>query len=241
MIQVRQLTKSFGAVTAVRQLSLDAPDGAITGFLGANGAGKTTTLRTIAGVLKPDTGTIHIGGAAADGLGPSQSLGALLDHHGLYGRLTAREHFTFFGRLRGLAGDQLAERVEETLSTLRLTSVADRWTSGFSQGERMKVALGCALIHRPAHLLLDEPTNGLDVPTVRALRLLLKDLRDSGVCILFSSHVLSEIEGLCDRVIIVANGRVVAEGTVDEVRDRVDAAGLEDAFVKLTTAGECGC
>jgi sodium transport system ATP-binding protein len=238
MIQVRQLTKSFGSVTAVSHLSFDAPDGVITGFLGANGAGKTTTLRTIAGVLKPDAGTIGIGGSERNRLGPHRSLGALLDHHGLYGRLTAREHFIFFGRLRGLAGALLTDRVEQILSTLRLTSVADRRTSGFSQGERMKVALGCALIHQPAHLLLDEPTNGLDVPTVRALRLLLKELKDSGVCILLSSHVLSEIEGLCDRVVIIANGRVVAEGTVDEVRDRVNAAGLEDAFVQLTTAGE---
>jgi sodium transport system ATP-binding protein len=240
MIHVRQLTKSFGAITAVSHLSFDAPDGAITGFLGVNGAGKTTTLRTIAGVLKPDAGTIRVGGAEPHSLGAHQSLGALLDHHGLYGRLTAREHFTFFGRLRGLAGSYLADRVQQILATLRLTAVADRRTSGFSQGERMKVALGCALLHQPSHLLLDEPTNGLDVPSVRALRLLLKELRDSGVCILFSSHVLSEIEGLCDRVVIVAHGRAVAEGTVDEVRDRADAAGLEDAFVTLTAAGECG-
>jgi sodium transport system ATP-binding protein len=241
MIQVRQLTKSFGSVTAVSQLSFDAPDGEITGFLGANGAGKTTTLRTIAGVLKPDAGTICIGGPEPSAPGPHQSLGALLDHHGLYGRLTAREHLTFFGRLRGLAGAHLTDRIAEILSTLRLASIADRRTSGFSQGERMKVALGCALIHQPAHLLLDEPTNGLDVPTVRALRLWLKELRARGICILFSSHVLSEIEGLCDRVVIVSRGRVVAEGTVDEVRDRADAAGLEDAFVKLTMAGEHEC
>ena len=233
MIHVRQLTKSFGSITAVSDLSFDAPDGAITGFLGANGAGKTTTLRAIAGVLKPDAGTLRIE--------PRPSLGALLDQHGLYGRLTAREHLIFFGRLRGLAGRHLTDRVAQTVDMLRLTTIADRQTSGFSQGERMKVALGCALVHEPAHLVLDEPTNGLDVPTVRALRLLLRELRDRGVCILFSSHVLSEIEGLCDRVVIIATGRVVAQGTVDDVRDCVDAVGLEDAFVRLTTAADQRC
>jgi sodium transport system ATP-binding protein len=187
MIQVRQLTKSFGAITAVNNVSFEAPDGAITGFLGANGAGKTTTLRAISGLLKPDAGTIRCG----------------------------------FGRLRGLTGADLARRVEQILSRLELVNVADRRTNGFSQGERMKVSLGCVLIHEPSHLLLDEPTNGLDVPTVRALRLLLKDLRDRGTCILFSSHVLSEIEGLCDRVVIVAKGRLVAEGTLDELRGHV--------------------
>jgi sodium transport system ATP-binding protein len=239
MIQVRQLYKSFGSTTAVRHLSFDAPDAAITGFLGANGAGKTTTLRAIAGVLKSDAGAILIGRQARSGLVAGATLGALLDHHGLYDRLTVREHLLYFGRLRSVAARDLARRVENMLSTLGLAAVADRRTSGLSQGERMKTSLGCALIHEPGHVLLDEPTNGLDVPTVRALRVLLKDLRDRGTCILLSSHVLGEIEGLCDRVVIIAKGCLVADGAVDEVRARADAAGLEEAFVKLTgSAGE---
>jgi sodium transport system ATP-binding protein len=238
MIQVRHLTKSFGAVTAVSYLSFDAPDGAITGFLGANGAGKTTTLRAIAGVLKPDTGTILVGDPLSDPSTVRTHLGALFDHHGLYPRLTAREHLWYFGRLRGLGGPGLRDRVDGLVSTLGLTGIADRRTSGFSQGERLKVSLACALIHAPRHLLLDEPTNGLDVPTVRALRTLLKTLRDSGTCILFSSHVLSEIEGLCDRIVIIARGKAVAEGTLDDVRSRAETEGLEDAFVKLTAGDE---
>jgi sodium transport system ATP-binding protein len=233
MIEVRHLSKSFGPVAAVRDLSFDAPDRTITGFLGANGAGKTTTLKAIAGVLQPDAGTVQVG-ARNGGEKVHSPLGVLLDHHGLYPRLTTREHLAFFGRLRGLTGSALADRVEEILVMLGLTEIADRRTSGFSQGERMKVSLGCAIVHAPGHLLLDEPTNGLDVPTVRAFRALLKQLRDSGTCILFSSHVLSEIEGLCDRVVIIARGMLVAEGSLEDVRRRAEVAGLEDAFVKLT-------
>jgi sodium transport system ATP-binding protein len=235
MIEVRRLNKAFGDVTAVRNLSFDAPDGSITGFLGSNGAGKTTTLKAIAGALRPDTGTIRIG--ASDRETTPARLGALLDHHGLYPRLTTREHLAYFGRLRGLSGPALARRVEDVLTSLGLAAVADRRTGGFSQGERMKVSLGCAIVHAPNHLLLDEPTNGLDVPTVRTLRALLAALRDAGTCILLSSHVLSEIEGLCDRIVIVARGALVAEGTLDEVRMRAETEGLEDAFVKLTAGG----
>jgi sodium transport system ATP-binding protein len=239
VIQVRALSKAFGSVAAIRNLTFDAPDGTITGFLGANGAGKTTTLKAISGVFSADSGTVQVGDASHDA--KKNSLGVLLDHHALYPRLTAREHLAHFGRLRGLSGPALASRVEEMLSTLGLSAVAERRTNGFSQGERMKVSLGCAMVHAPRHLLLDEPTNGLDVPTVRALRTLLKQWRDDGACVVFSSHVLAEIEGLCDRVVIIAAGRVVAEGTIDDVRRQAQADGLEDAFVKLTAEGCSRC
>ena len=240
MIQVRHLNKSFDRVTAVRDVSFEAPDGAITGLLGRNGAGKTTTLRMLAGLLHPGGGTVRI-----DGMTPAdneqvvrQRVGALLDHQGLYSRLSAREHLAYFGRLRGLTRTALAARIDEALAILGLETVADRRVGGFSQGERLKVSLGCAMIHRPRHLLLDEATNGLDVPTVRSFRQLLKRLRDEGTCIVFSSHVLADIQDLCDRLVVVSAGSVVAEGTPGEIRERTGCATLEDAFVSLTGAME---
>jgi len=229
MIEVRNLRKSYGAVEAVRDLSFTAPSGAITGLLGPNGAGKTSTLRMIAGVLKPDAACV-----CTDDL----SLGALLDHTGIYARLTARENLTYFGELRGMPAATLRDRVEKVLSILGLEAVADLRTAGFSQGERMKTALGRILIHSPSNLLLDEPTNGLDVPTIRSLRLLLRQLRDSGTCIVFSSHVLEEVRILCDQVVVVSHGRVVARGSADELCLQTDSSCLEDAFVKLTSAQE---
>jgi sodium transport system ATP-binding protein len=235
MIHVREVSKSFGDVQALKRVSFEAPDGAITGLLGANGAGKTTTLRMICGVMRLGDGAIRVGGACphADPVAARRHFGALLDHQGLYSRLTPREHFDFFGRLRGLRGPRLDRRIDDTVRALGLTTVADRPARGLSQGERIKVSLGCALIHEPAHLVLDEPTNGLDVPSVRALRTLLLELRDRGTCIVFSSHVLGEIDALCDRVVMLAHGAVVAEGTLDDVRRNAGAATLEDAFVAL--------
>lgn len=240
MIEVRNLQKQFGAVAALRDVSFLAPDGAITGLLGANGAGKSTTLRTICGVLKPGGGEVLVDGIsrAADPLALQRRVGGLLDHAGLYGRLTPREPFTFSGRLHGIPSERLRDRVEELIAFLGMQSVADRPTAGFSQGERMKTALGRALIHSPRYLLLDEPTSGLDIPSVRSLRLLLQRTRDAGACILFSSHVLEEVLALCDRVVILAGGRVVAEGTPPELCARAGTATLEDAFVALTREAE---
>ena len=224
MIQARNLQKSFGAVQAVRDLSFSAPDGAITGLLGSNGAGKTTTLRMICGVLQPDNGWVRI----------DKPVGALLDHVGLYPRLTARENLAYFGELRGIPRAKLAERIEQVLSQLGMEAIADRRTAGFSQGERMKTALARAILHSPQNLLLDEPTNGLDVPSVRALRSLLRQMRDSGMCLVLSSHILEEVRIVCDHVVIVSVGRVVAEGSPEDLCRLTDSASLEDAFIKLT-------
>ena len=232
MIQVQNLVKSFNNRPAVRSLSFTAPDGAITGLLGANGAGKTTALRMICGVLKPDSGL-----ATTDPVGT----GALLDHIGIYPRLTVRENLAYFGMLRGMAPAALAERVSQVLATLGLEAIADRRTAGFSQGERMKTALGRAMLHAPKNLLLDEPTNGLDVPTVRSLRHLLRRLRDAGTCVLFSSHVLEEVSALCDQVVIVDHGRLVAQGSPADLCRQTDSASLEDAFVKLTSVEATIC
>src|SRR5579871_6300064 len=154
MIHVNELSKSFGGRPVVRDLTFAARDGCITGLLGANGAGKSTTLRMICGLLRADSGGVTVEG----------SLGALLDHAGIYPRLTARENLAYFGELRGMAPRDLAERIERVIETLGLGPIADRRTAGFSMGERMKTALGRAILHGPQNLLLDEPTNGLDVP-----------------------------------------------------------------------------
>ena len=226
MIEVQNLHKQYGRVEAVKSLSFRAANGEITGLLGPNGAGKTTTLRMIAGVLNPDSGSIQV-----DGPG----LGALLDHTVLYPRLTTRENLAYFGELHGMSGSQLTGRVEQVLAALGLEGVADRRTDGFSQGERMKTALGRILIHAPRNLLLDEPTNGLDVPTIRSLRALLRQLRDEGRCIVLSSHVLEEVRVLCDWIVVVAGGRVVAQGSCEELCRETGSDSLEDAFVKLTS------
>jgi sodium transport system ATP-binding protein len=225
MIQVQDLAKSFDNRPVVRSLSFTAPDGAITGLLGANGAGKSTTLRMICGVLQPESGSVTIDPAGT---------GALLDHIGIYPRLTVRENLAYFGMLRGMPPAALAERVDQVLAILGLEAIADRRTAGFSQGERMKTALGRAILHAPKNLLLDEPTNGLDVPTVRSLRDLLRRWRDAGACVLFSSHVLEEVRALCDQVVIVDHGRLVAQGSPADLCRQTDSASLEDAFVKLT-------
>jgi len=229
MIAIENLHKRYGESMAVDGLSFEARDGEITGLLGANGAGKTTTLRIIAGVLAPEAGTVRITG------GPD-SLGALLDHTGLYGRLTARENIEYFGRLRGLSS--LHERVDEAIERLGLSAIADRRVGGFSMGERMKVALGRALVHGPRNLLLDEPTNGLDIPTVRSLRDLLRRLRDRGHTIIFSSHVLDEVQSLCDRLVVIARGAVAADGTLEQLCCQTCCASLEDAYLQLAGALE---
>jgi sodium transport system ATP-binding protein len=239
MVEVRNLRKRFGLLTAVDGVSFAAPDGQITGLLGENGAGKTTTLAMIGGVLRPDDGSIQIDGEEANAsLNGRRQLGALLDHKSLYSRLTARENIQYFGALHGLSAPDLDERVSRTLTLLGLDTLADRRAGGFSQGERMKVALGRAVVHGPRNLLLDEPTNGLDIPAVRALRPWLRDMRDRGMCILFSSHVLEEVRALCDRIIVISKGRVVADDTADAICRDSGCESLEDAFVRLTAAGE---
>jgi sodium transport system ATP-binding protein len=237
MIEIQQLCKRFGGVAAVDGVSFTAPDGAITGLLGANGAGKTTTLGMITGLLAPDAGTVAIGSTATNGRERRSLIGALLDHQGLYPRLTARENIAYFGALQGLSGPTLRHRVDDLVGTLGLAAVADRRVDGFSRGERLKVALGRAIVHAPQHLVLDEPTNGLDVASIHTLRVLLRRLREQGRCVVFSSHVLEQVAALCDHVVIMARGRLVAHGSVDALCARTGAATLEDAFLTLT-AGE---
>ena len=240
MIKLDKLRKSFNGRLVLRDLSFEARDSAITGLLGVNGAGKTTTLRTICGVLQPESGSVTIDHETAEVASPQmqQSIGALLDHIGLYARLTVRENLEYFGRLRGMDSPALSRGVDRLISVLGLEAIADRPTAGFSQGERMKTALGRAILHSPKNLLLDEPTNGLDILTIRSLRELLKRLRDEGTCVIFSSHVLEEVRALCDTVVVISDGRIAAQGSATDLCSQTSAACLEDAFVQLTSARE---
>ena len=240
MISVEGLSKRFGEVTAVDGVSFAARDGEVTGLLGPNGAGKTTTLRMLYGLMRPDGGRIAVDAvdAAADPTGARARMGVLPDAHGLYQRLTAREHLRYFGQLRGLAGAALDRRVEELVELLDMGPIAGRRAQGFSHGERTKVSLGRALVHDPRTVLMDEPTNGLDVGSTRAVRGLIRRMREEGRCVLFSSHIMQEVAALCDRIVILAEGRVAAEGTPDELRARTGHANLEDAFVALSGLDE---
>ncbi|HSN71566.1 MAG TPA: ATP-binding cassette domain-containing protein [Steroidobacteraceae bacterium] len=233
MIEVHGLTKRFGTVEAVRDVGFVAQDGRITGLLGPNGAGKSTTLRIIATVLRPDAGWARIDGfdTHADSLAARRRLGVLPHASGLYPNLTARENIEFYGRLHGLGEAQLAARIAELVELLEIEEFAERRAKGFSQGQRIKVALARALISDPQNVILDEPTNGLDVMSIRALRALIARLRDSGRCVLFSSHVMQEVAALCDEIVIIGHGRVVAQGTPEKILEASGAATLEDAFV----------
>ena len=238
MIVAEALRKRFGTVDAVSGVSLEAHDGAVTGLLGPNGAGKTTTLRMLYAVMAPDSGRIDVDGVdgVADPQGAQARMGVLPDGFGLYPRLTAREHIHYFGALHGLSGRTLRTRTEQLLERLEMRALADRRTSGFSHGERTKVAFARALIHDPQNIILDEPTNGLDVMSTRTVRTIIRQLRSEGRCVLFSSHVMQEVSALCDRVLIIAKGRVVAAGTPDELRTKTGHDNLEDAFVALAGA-----
>jgi len=233
VILLSDVKKGFGAVQALRGVSFEVPDGRITGLLGPNGAGKTTALRIVYGVMAPDAGRASVDGVdlATDRLAAQRRLGVLAHAQGLYPRLTAREHVAYAGRLHGLGGAALERRIDALVELLDLRDFVDRRTDGFSQGQKLKVALARALVHDPRNVVLDEPTSGLDVAGTRAVRAVLKRLRDEGRCILFSTHVMQEVAALCDRVVVIARGTVVADGPPDELRQRTGQASLEDAFV----------
>ncbi|SDR13419.1 ATP-binding cassette domain-containing protein [Pseudoxanthomonas sp. CF125] len=244
MIQVQALHKSFTAaktvVKAVDGVSFEARDGEITGLLGPNGAGKTTTLRMLYTLMKPDSGRVLVDGhdTASEAEAVRRALGVLPDARGVYKRLTARENIAYFGELHGLDAATIATRTDSLVRALNMQDFIDRRTEGFSQGQRTKTAIARALVHDPGNVILDEPTNGLDVMTTRGLREFLKQLRAEGRCVVFSSHIMQEVAALCDRIVIIARGQVVASGTADELRALTGEENLEDAFVKAIGSEE---
>jgi sodium transport system ATP-binding protein len=242
MIEVQQLHKSFGDKIAVQDVTFSARDGQITGLLGPNGAGKTTTLRMLYTLLKPDRGRITVDAvdAALQPLEVRRRLGVLPDARGLYKRLTARENIAYFAQLHGLDAQLIRRRSDALIEALGMQDIAERRVEGFSQGERVKTAIARALVHDPRHIVLDEPSNGLDVIATRSLRDFLRQLKAQGRCVLFSTHIMQEVAALCDRIVIIAGGRVVADGTPAELRERAGEQSLEEAFVKIIGSAAVG-
>ena len=247
MIVAESLRKTFpgrgkdkNRVVAVDDVGFTAYDGQITGLLGPNGAGKTTTLRMLYTLMTPEHGRVLVDGVdvAADPNTVRRNLGVLPDARGVYKRLTARENIDYFGELHGMSTSAIAQRTARLAAALQMEDFLDRATEGFSQGQRTKTAIARALVHDPKNVILDEPTNGLDVMTTRGLRGFLKELRAEGRCVIFSSHIMQEVAALCDRIVVIANGKVVAEGSTDELRETAGEANLEDAFVKLIGSEE---
>ena len=240
MIEASDLHKAFGEVRAVDGVSFVARDGEITGLLGPNGAGKTTTLRMLYTLMRPDSGSIRVDGidATTGAIEVRRRLGVLPDARGLYKRLSARENIDYFARLQGLDDATRSRRIADLAAALDMADILDRRTEGFSQGQRVKTAIARALVHDPRNVILDEPTNGLDVMATRAMRAFMRRLKAEGRCVLFSSHIMQEVGALCDRIVVIARGRVVADAAPDALREQTGAANLEDAFVRIIGSEE---
>ena len=240
MISVSNLSKKIGDVQALDNLSFNAEDGQITGLLGPNGAGKTTCLRTIFGLLKADQGRATISNidVAINTVGAKQQLGLFPDPFGIYERLTPREYIRYFAELSGLSRTAALKATNRVIGDLQLADIADRRCKGFSQGQRMKTALAQAIVHQPKNIVLDEPTRGLDVMSTRILRDMLRKLKAEGHCILFSSHVMQEVASLCDRVVVMTEGRVVAIGSPQQLCEQTNQSSLEEAFITLIGTDE---
>lgn len=234
MIAVKDLRKSFGEVKAVQGISFEADNGKITGLLGPNGAGKSTTLRVLYTVLKPDSGSATVDGidVVEDSLAARARIGTLPHGSGLYPHLSARENIAYYAKLYEMPDDTIDEAVQKVIDQLDINDFADRRTKGFSQGQKTKVSLARSLVHGPQNVILDEPSNGLDVMATRSLRELIRQLKDAGKCILFSSHVMQEVAALCDEIVIIAAGQVALRDTADGIRNATGCDDLEDAFVK---------
>jgi sodium transport system ATP-binding protein len=242
-VQAEGLRKRFRKTEALRGVDLVVEQGTVCGLLGPNGAGKTTTLRMLAGLITPDAGRMRVDGidvVAQPGAALAR-MGVLSDARGLYPRLTARENIVYYGRLQGMQPDAANARAEHLAQMFEMNALLDRRTDGFSQGERMKTALARALVHDPANIVLDEPTNGLDVLATRALRDSLRWLRSpegGAKCIVFSTHIMQEVERLCDSVVVVSHGRTVASGSVPDLLAQTDETDFEEAFVRLAFSAD---
>jgi sodium transport system ATP-binding protein len=240
MIQVDDVRKQFGEIHALSGVGFTARDGTITALLGPNGAGKTTLLRLLVGLLHRDHGTISIDGVdpAVDRLAVRNNIGFLTDQFGLYDRLTTREHLVYFAELHGMDQKAIGTRIDDVIGLLAMEDIVERRVKGFSQGQRVKVALARTLLHRPRHLLLDEPSRGLDVMSTRALRRALTTLCEDGCCIIMATHVMQEVTHMCEDVIVIAQGKTVAQGSPQALCEQTGIANLEDAFVSLVGTEE---
>ncbi|MDF1839279.1 MAG: ATP-binding cassette domain-containing protein [Planctomycetota bacterium] len=246
-IHAQGLVKTFhdperGKVEAVRNLDLDCRYGEIFGLLGPNGAGKTTTLRMLAGILVPSEGSAEIAGvdASQDPMGVRQRIGFLSGTTGLYPRLIGRETLTYFGKLHGLQPAELEERIATLIDTFQLQEFVDGRCEGLSTGQRQRISIARAVVHDPSVLILDEPTTGLDIMAASDMIDFVESRRSSGRCVLFSTHILSEAERLCDRIGVVHHGRTLAVGTLDELRELTGAQFLEQIFKELVRRAEPG-
>ncbi len=240
MIHVHNIAKQFKKVQAVKSISFGAADGRITALLGPNGAGKSTTLRVLAAVVKPDGGSAEVAGidVVKDPTAVRKKIGVLPHNSGLYARLSGIENIRYFGRLQGLSNALLEQRIEALIDQLDMADFAQRRTAGFSQGQKIKVALARALIHNPQHVVLDEPTNGLDVMATRALRRIINQLKQDGKCVLFSSHIMQEVDALCDDVVVISQGEVKFDGTIQAFREQAGTDDLEEAFIQIADITE---
>lgn len=239
MIEAVNLTKTFkdkkrGVVRAVDDVSFRCEPGQIYGLLGANGAGKTTALRMIATLLKPASGSATVAGhdVVKEGAQVRAAVGFLAASTALYGRLTAREMITYFGRLNGMEDGAIRARVKQLSAELDMDEFLDRKCDKFSTGMKQKTSIARTLVHDPAVMIFDEPTLGLDVMTARAIVRFVRDCRDRGKTVIYSSHVMSEIEKLCDRIGIIHDGQLVAEGTLTELQQQYGETDMEEIFVK---------
>ena len=239
-IEARELTKVFhdpgrGDVVAANQVSFTCEPGEIFGLLGPNGAGKTTTLRMLSTVLRPTSGTAVVAGhdVVDSPLEVRRAIGFLSANTGLYGKLTARETLEYFGRLHGLGGSSLARRVDELIELFDIGHFAKVNCEKLSSGMKQKVSIARAIVHDPEVLILDEPTLGLDILVASTMIQMVEDSRARGKCIIFSTHIMSEVERLCDRVGIVHRGRLRAVGTLEELRERTSREYLEEIFMAL--------
>jgi sodium transport system ATP-binding protein len=239
-IYAKDLRKTFhdpqrGTVEAVRGVDLDCKKGEIYGLLGPNGAGKTTTLRILATILAPTSGIAVVAGAdvAADPLEVRRRIGFLSGNTGLYPRLTTRETLEYFGRLHGIDDSELAERVDSLLDTFDMREFENGRCEGLSTGQKQRVSIARAVLHDPPVLILDEPTTGLDILASSAMIDFIDARRSAGTCVLFSTHILSEAERLCDRIGVIHDGHMLAVGTLDELKERTGKDYLDDVFKAL--------
>lgn len=246
MIEAQELTKIFSdkkrvQVKAVDAITFRCEPGAIYGLLGANGAGKTTTLRMLATILRPTSGTAIVGGhdIMSDPESVRRNVGFLSTATALYGRLTAREMVEYFGRLNGMDGESLRQAVDELFHILKIDEFSGRHCDNLSTGMKQKVSIARTLIHDPPVMIFDEPTAGLDVMTARTILEFVRACRSRGKTVVFSTHIMSEAAKLCDRIGIIHNGSILAEGTLNELQSRFDEPDLEEIFVQVTGEEQC--